>query len=492
MPFHRLLVSCVFAAFAAATAWPILAQDTEDRVAFVIGNAAYPGSNKLTNPVNDATAVAKFLRGQNFDVYEFTDLGTQQVNELRQKIEKRLKRNSILFFYYAGHGVQLEGRNYLVPVDARFSSGDALADESLYLGDVLSAIEKRRPRLSVVILDACRDNPFAHEKTNATKKGLARVDPPSSTIVFYATRPGGVASDGSGGNGLFTQSLLNEFKTPQTPLEVVFRRVSTAVYKSSSGDQEPWIEGVIREEFSFAQDRPVETFNMASVATLPTVSPTAEQREQKQQMLASLSEDEVKTRVRSLAKSKSEDLPTHVICDESGCFDYAQWASRLNQPERLETLKNGLREWSEQIDANFCVFNPDDFNCPNSDPIKMTVIYPLAPILPAKKAKGFSWNEAKVTASGGLSFKSLPLLDRGGAPGGCIPADGSLQFARDRVEIGISRMTCFNIIVPGSVKQSLQVLMLDLKQREMIAYWDWSVISFLTYGSGRHLVKIKF
>lgn len=204
----RSLLHCLFASCLATLAWPIHAQDKEDRVAFVIGNAAYSGSNKLINPVNDAKAVSSALRDQGFDVSEFTDLGKQQVNELRQQIEKRVKRNTVLFFYYAGHGVQVEGRNYLVPVDARFSNGNDLADESLYLGDVLAAIEKRRPRLSVVILDACRDNPFAHEKSNATKKGLARVDPPSSTVVFYATRPGGIASDGTEGNGLFTQSLL--------------------------------------------------------------------------------------------------------------------------------------------------------------------------------------------------------------------------------------------------------------------------------------------
>lgn len=507
----RLLLHCLFASCLATLAWPIHAQDKEDRVAFVIGNAAYSGSNKLINPVNDAKAVSSALRDQGFDVSEFTDLGKQQVNELRQQIEKRVKRNTVLFFYYAGHGVQVEGRNYLVPVDARFSNGNDLADESLYLGDVLAAIEKRRPRLSVVILDACRDNPFAHEKSNATKKGLARVDPPSSTVVFYATRPGGIASDGTEGNGLFTQSLLREFKSPQTPLEVVFRRVSTAVYKSSRGEQEPWIEGVIREEFSFFKDHSVETAILTPTAapslalphqtssndspsvTLPANTSTGSLLpEKKEPILASLSEDEVKVRVRSISKSEDEDLPTRVICDESGCFDYAKWAARLNQPERLDALKNSLRGLSDQIEANICVFNTEDFNCPNNDPIKMTVIYPLAPILPAKKAKGFSWNEAQVTSSGGVSFKSLPLVERGGTPGGCIPADGSLQFARDRVEIGISRMTCFNIIVPGSVKQSIQVLLMDLHRREMIAYWNWSVISFLTYGSGRHLVKIKF
>lgn len=467
----RLLLRCVFALLAVSLAWPGWAQDAEDRVAVVIGNAAYAGANKLINPVNDAKGVAGFLRSQGFETFEYTDLRAQQVNAVRQQLEKRVNRNTVLFFYYAGHGVQVEGRNYLVPVDARFASGEALADESLYLGDVLAAIEKRRPRLAVVILDACRDNPFARDKSSAATKGLARVDPPSSTVVFYATRPGGVASDGDQGNGLFTQALLKEFQVPQAPLEVVFRRVSTAVYKSSRGDQEPWIEGVIRQEFAFTPDRPSE----------PTAS-----------ALASLSEDEIKTRVRALAKSSDEDLPTRVICDESGCFDYAQWAARLNQPGQLDALKQALQGLADQSQARFCVFNLDQFACPNDDPIKMTVIYPLAPILPTKYTQGFTWKETKVTSGGGVSFKFLPLLDRGGTPGTCLDADGSLQFARQRVDFAISRMTCFNLIVPGSIKQTMQVLMMDLNRREMIAYWDWNVISFLTYGSGRHLVKIKF
>jgi len=122
----------------------------------------------------------------------------------------------------------------------------------------------------------------------------------------------------------------------------------------------------------------------------------------------------------------------------------------------------------------------------------MSIIYPLAPILPSKAMEGFSWQETKITNSGGVAFKYKPLVDRKNVPGGCIESDGALQFTRTRIDMTLSRMTCFNLIVPGSVKQSLQILMMDLSKREMLAYWDWNVISFLTYGSGRHLVKIKF
>ena len=111
----------------------------------------------------------------------------------------------------------------------------------------------------MVVLDACRDSPFGSDKSLAVNKGgLARVDPPTSTVIFYATRPGGTASDGDEKNGLFTKSLLAELKKPEVTLEVIFRRVSTAVYDFSKGDQEPWIEGVIREEFVVNQGNAVK------------------------------------------------------------------------------------------------------------------------------------------------------------------------------------------------------------------------------------------
>lgn len=465
----------------------------EDRVAFVIGNAAYKGAHALANPVNDSMAVAGYLRSQGFETIERNDLKVKDVGDLRQQLEKRINRQSVLFFYYAGHGVQVEGRNYLAPVDVPFHSGEALADESLYLGDVLAVIEKRRPRLAVVILDACRDNPFAKEKTTTVRSGLARVDPPSSTVIFYATRPGGVASDGNDGNGLFTQALLKEFQNRDAPIEVLFRRVSSAVYKSSKGEQEPWIEGVIRQEFSMATPvaEAVAANNSASASPEQSGALATPQPLPGMTQLARLSDDEVRGRIRSLKASEDNDLPTRVVCDEAGCFDYPLWAAKLTDADRLQALKNSLESFALQRGGRFCIFNADRFECDNEEPIKMTVIYPLAPLHPRKAISGFSWIDPKVTTSGGLSFKLMPITS-GGLPGTCLEVDAGLQFARNRIEFPVSRMTCFNLVVPGSIKQNMQILMMDLKRREMIAYWDWSVISFMTYGSGRHLVKVKF
>lgn len=480
------------------------AQVAEDRVAFIVGNGAYPKSFALKNPLNDATAIEKQLANLGFETKSYKDLKVAEVSSLRQQMESRLKRNSILFFYYAGHGVQIEGRNYLLPVDATLNDGDKASQESLYLGDVLHAIERMRPKIAVVILDACRDNPFKDQKnSNAAKQGLARVDPPTSTVVFYATRPGGTAQDGDEDNGVFTKALLQEIVKPEQPLEVVFRRVSNAVYKNSKGDQEPWIEGVIREEFTVASASQVIKTNTprteilenttaanSQVNTNPTGTQTVNPLQT--EVLAILSEDDVRARVRSIKIDSDEALPTRVICEETGCFDYNKWVAELGKSERLDSLKALLKNLTAQPSAKFCIFDLNRFDCPNQEPIKMSIIYPLAPILPSKVMEGFTWQETKITNSGGVAFKYKPLVDRKNVPGGCIESDGALQFTRTRIDMTLSRMTCFNLIVPGSVKQSLQILMMDLSKREMLAYWDWNVISFLTYGSGRHLVKIKF
>jgi hypothetical protein len=480
------------------------AQAVEDRVAFIIGNGGYPKSLALKNPLNDATAIEKQLSNLGFETKSYKDLKVAEVSGLRQQMESRLKRNSVLFFYYAGHGVQIDGRNYLLPVDATLNDGDKASQESLFLGDVLHAIERMRPKIAVVILDACRDNPFKDQKnSSAAKQGLARVDPPTSTVVFYATRPGGTAQDGDDENGVFTKALLQEIVKPEQPLEVLFRRVSTAVYKNTRGEQEPWIEGVIREEFAVARGvqsakpselkpEPLGTVAVITQPTVPAPLPVTPPPLTQSETLAMLSDDDVKARVRSIKTDLEESLPTRVICDESGCFDYTKWVGELGKSERLESLKESLKNITAQPNAKFCIFDLNRFDCPNQDPIKMSIIYPLAPILPSKVMEGFSWQDVKVTNSGGVAFKYKPLVDRKNVPGGCIESDGAMQFTRTRIDMTLSRMTCFNLIVPGSVKQNLQILMMDLSKREMLAYWDWNVISFLTYGSGRHLVKIRF
>jgi hypothetical protein len=275
------------------------------------------------------------------------------------------------------------------------------------------------------------------------------------------------------------------------------------VYKNTRGEQEPWIEGVIREEFAVAsglqsvkppelKSEPLTTVAEVTQPAAPPSLPIPSLPQTQLVTLALLSEDDVKARVRSIKTDSDEGLTTSVICDESGCFDYNKWASGLGKSERLESLKESLKNLAAQPNAKFCVFDLNRFDCPNQDPIKMTIIYPLAPILPTHTSEGITWQDVKVTNSGGISFKYKPLVDRKNVPGGCIESDGAMQFSRTRIDMTLSRMTCFNLFMPGSIKQNIEVVMMDLSKREMLAYWDWNVISFLTYGSGRHLVKIKF
>ena len=331
---------CVLALFTNLCPLAVNAQVAEDRVAFIIGNGGYPKSLALKNPLNDATAIEKQLSGLGFETKSYKDLKVAEVSGLRQQMESRLKRNSVLFFYYAGHGVQIDGRNYLLPVDATLNDGDKASQESLYLGDVLHAIERMRPKIAVVILDACRDNPFKDQKNSAgAKQGLARVDPPTSTVVFYATRPGGTAQDGDQDNGVFTQALLQEMVKQEQPLEVVFRRVSTSVFKSTKSEQEPWIEGVIREEFVINQanlSKPAQPL-LVAVATPPQqvekdlTLPLDKLPEPpvELQVAVNASFDDAIQKIRSIKdKINLENEPTHFACNGDICESYQSWIKK--------------------------------------------------------------------------------------------------------------------------------------------------------------------
>ena len=345
----------VLALFAYLCPLAVNAQVAEDRVAFIIGNSGYPKSLALKNPLNDATAIEKQLSGLGFETKSYKDLKVAEVAGLRQQMESRLKRNSVLFFYYAGHGVQIDGRNYLLPVDATLNDGDKASQESLYLGDVLHAIERMRPKITVVILDACRDNPFKDQKNSVgAKQGLARVDPPTSTVVFYATRPGGTAQDGDQDNGVFTQALLQEMVKPEQPLEVVFRRVSTSVFKSTKSEQEPWIEGVIREEFVINQANllklaPPELVAVAKPSALP--SPQVEKEPAlplvilpeppvELQVAFNASFDDAIQKIRSIKdKINLENEPTHFACNGDICESYQSWIKKFNDGATQEIVK---------------------------------------------------------------------------------------------------------------------------------------------------------
>ncbi|MES2975672.1 MAG: caspase family protein [Pseudomonadota bacterium] len=241
-PFLAAVAMCTFSALAQAPG--------DVRVALVIGNSSYAGA-PLVNPANDAKAMGETLRGIGFTVIELRDGSKAQMAEAVGKIGESLKgKQGVGMLYYAGHGLQMDARNFMVPVDANISKAADVPTQTVDVGSVIQAFKSAGTRMNIVVLDACRDNPFGGITTG---KGLAPLDAPSGTFLAYATAPGNVAGDGDAksGNGLYTQYLLEELKKPQAGIESMFKRVRFAVRKASNGQQIPWESTSLEDDFQF-------------------------------------------------------------------------------------------------------------------------------------------------------------------------------------------------------------------------------------------------
>jgi uncharacterized caspase-like protein len=222
------------------------------RVALVIGNSSYHNS-PLENPINDATAIAKSLTDFGFQCQLLTNAKLQDMTAAIQSHGEQLARlKAIGLFYYAGHGAQLAWRNYLVPVDASIATLEDLPKQTLELNSLLQALKKAANPMNVIILDACRDNPFG-SRIPLEQKGLSQFDAPIGSLLSYATAPGNTASDGEGANGLFTENLLREMRVTGAKLEDVFKRVRLQVRLKSKGAQIPWESTSLEEDFYFTR-----------------------------------------------------------------------------------------------------------------------------------------------------------------------------------------------------------------------------------------------
>ena len=221
----------------------------EHRVALVIGNGQYK-SAPLKNPVNDSHAFAEKLRILGFQVIERGNLITREIPAVLREFRSRLKPGAVALFFYAGHGVQIKGINYLPAVDAQIISEEDVPMQSIDVNKILDMLGEAKTRLNLVFLDACRNNPYARS-FRSSGSGLAKVDAPSGTLISFATRPGSIASDGAGENGLYTENLLRAMDEPNLPVEQVLKRVVTGVKQASKGQQEPWMEGSIEGDFYF-------------------------------------------------------------------------------------------------------------------------------------------------------------------------------------------------------------------------------------------------
>jgi hypothetical protein len=226
----------------AAPTAAVAVDDGRQKYALVIGNGAYTGITRLNNPVNDAADISTALRDLGFTVDQLTNAGRVQMEEAVTRLKNRLgaARDSYGFFYYAGHGVQSNGENYLIPVDADISSEAYLRDRSMPMQVILDELNYVGNSLNIVVLDACRDNPFGWRRSGS--RGLQVVsNQPADSIIVYATSAGSTAADGEGRNGLFTTHLLNNLKKPGLSVQDVFNQTGADVRQASGGAQIPAI-----------------------------------------------------------------------------------------------------------------------------------------------------------------------------------------------------------------------------------------------------------
>jgi hypothetical protein len=244
----RLALAVFLAVLALLAAAPALA-DTQKRLALVIGTAAYE-SSPLKNPVNDATDMGSMLKNLGFEVISRLNANQKQMEAAIREFQGKLNKESMGLFFFAGHGMQVGGVNYLIPIGAKISQESDIKYESVDAGRVLDAMHNAGNPLNIVILDACRDNPFARSYRSSSK-GLARMDAPTGTFIAYATAPGDTAADGEGRNGVFTKYMLEYMPTPNLEVDKVLKKVRVSVMRETSKRQVPWQSSSLTGDFFF-------------------------------------------------------------------------------------------------------------------------------------------------------------------------------------------------------------------------------------------------
>jgi hypothetical protein len=238
-----------------ALAVPLPAGTEGHRLALVIGNGAYREAPPLTNPVNDARLISQTLRGLGFDVIEVLDADQTMMKRAIQGFGAKLDqhgKDGVGLFFYAGHGVQARGKNFLMPVSAHIEREADLEIEAVPADSVLAQMEDARSRLNFVILDACRNNPFGRGFRSASR-GLARMDAPAGTLIAYSTAPGDVAVDGDGANSPYSENLARAMRQNGVPVEQTFKQVRLAVREATREIQTPWESSSLTGEFYFAR-----------------------------------------------------------------------------------------------------------------------------------------------------------------------------------------------------------------------------------------------
>jgi hypothetical protein len=238
----------------------------EARIALVIGNSQYTSNKPLNNPTNDAQAVSQLLNNAGFEVVMAFDLARDLMKQTVEEFAARANEkgpNTVVLVYYAGHGIQVDGENFLIPTDAKFENETDLSDQGVKLAEVMGSLEAATSKMRIVILDACRNNPFG-----GTSSGLAIVDAPAGSIVAYSTAPGTEAFDGSGRHSPYAAAFMRTAKIPNLPIEQVFKKVRVLVNEATDTKQTPWESSSLTADFVFFSN-----VNVNNGAPAPDVIP---------------------------------------------------------------------------------------------------------------------------------------------------------------------------------------------------------------------------
>ena len=263
---------------AVAVCWTIgtRAQESERRVALVIGNAGYQHVDRLANPGNDAKLIADTLRRSGFTLVgggAQRDLDKATFDRLVREFGQQIQGAEVALFYYAGHGIQVQGSNWLLPVDANPTRPQDLDFQLVNAELVLKQMDGAGTRLNIVLLDACRNNPFANLGTRGIGSGLAQMRAPEGTLISFATQPGNVAVDGTGADGPYATALADAIRQPGLDIFHLFNQVGLRVKRDTQGSQQPWVSSSpIDGDFYFAHSEAApDVMGVPMLETPPSV-----------------------------------------------------------------------------------------------------------------------------------------------------------------------------------------------------------------------------
>ena len=261
---------------------------SQKRVALVIGNSDYQHTQPLSNPGNDAQDMATVLRRLGFEVHFGKDLTFLAMNQLLKRFSRALNGADVGLFFYAGHGMQVNGQNYIIPIDAELKQQSDLQFETIGLNNILAQL-LRTSLIRLVFLDACRDNSFgnnlARSKGPGSRRGgggqglaVVNISGASGTLVTFATSPGQVALDGFGRNSPFTGALLKHIEIPNVDIDLMMKRVRGEVSRSTRQRQQPWTNSSLNGEFFIATKTSISRPGSPAAKTFPATKPSNKER----------------------------------------------------------------------------------------------------------------------------------------------------------------------------------------------------------------------